>query len=140
MEDREVVIKLVEIFSELDVAYSDVKHKLSSVMPIKDVNALYEQFYGTELGDTIKPLKNADTLLGEVSPMMIMYLQGVIDESELVKRFNRHAQKALSGISIEDYVTLVGTYLKAYNSPVNTLDDVIEVLKAKFMHPTIITC
>ena len=140
MDEKESVRKLLEMVSELDVMYADIKHKFNTILPVNIVNVLYDKFHGTELGDAIKPLKDADTLLSEVTPLMILYLQGAIDEVELVKRFNRHSQKALNGVTIEEYVNLARVYMNAYSSPVNSLDDIIEVLKAKFMHPEIITC
>ena len=140
MNDREAVESIVKMISELDVLYTDTKAKLHCVLPVNDINGLYEKFYATELGDALKPLKKADTLLGEVSPLIGLFIKGVIDEAEVVKRFAKLSDKRLDGILIEEYISLAKTYMNAFSCPINTLDDIVHVLSAKFMNPEVLSC
>ena len=140
MNDREAVETIVKMISELDVLYTDTKAKLHCVLPVTDINGLYEKFYATELGDALKPLKKADSLLGEVNPLISLYVKGVIDEAEVVKRFSKLSNKRLDGVLIEDYINLAKTYMNAFSCPINSLDDIVTILSAKFISPEVLSC
>lgn len=140
ISNKEAVDRIVKLISELDVLYADAKSKLHCVLPANNVNALYEKFYNTELGETLKPLKKADTLLGEISPAIELFIKGAIDSDEVVVRFNRLTDRRLDGIGIEEYINLVTVYMKAYSSPINTLDDIVHILSAKYINEGIQPC
>ena len=140
MTEWEAVKKSVEMISELQVLFADAKAKINPILPVANLETLYNKFRGTELGDTLQPLNNADVLLGEIAPYITLYTYGVIDEDEVIKRFDKRSKTALGGMSIVDYVTKANIYLKAYSSPINSLDEIIEILSAKFMNPEIIPC
>lgn len=140
MTDREVVIRATQLISELQVHFADAKAKLNTIIPVSGLETLYNKFKGTELGDTLKPLNQADVLLGEIAPYISLYTTGIIDESEVIKRFNKRSQVALNCISIHDYISLANVYLKAYSSPLNSLDEIMDILSAKYINPEIIPC
>ena len=140
MTEREAVRKSVELISELHVLYDSTKNKIGAILPVASLESLYNKFHGTELGETLKPLNKADVLLGEISPYLTLFTAGVIDEDEVIKRFDKRSERALGGISIIDYVTQATVYLKAYSNPLNSLDEIMTILSAKFMNPEIIPC
>ena len=140
MTEREAVRKSVELISELHVLYGATKDRISIAFPVVSLEVLYNKFHGTELGDTLKPLNKADVLLGEIAPFLTLFTAGVIDEDEVIKRFDKRSKTALGGMSIVDYVIQVTMYLKAYSSPLNSLDEIMTLLSAKFMNSEIIPC
>lgn len=140
MTDREAVIKATQLISELQVHFAEAKSKLNAIIPVSGLDTLYNKFKGTELGETLKPLNQADILLGEISPYILLYTAGTIDESEVVKRFNKRSQVALNCISIYDYISLASVYMNAYSSPLNSLDEIMDILSAKYINPEVIPC
>lgn len=140
MTDREAVLKAMQMISELQVYFADAKAKLNTIVPVSGLDTLYNKFKGTELGDALKPLNQADVLLGEIAPYIALYTTGLIDEYEVVKRFNKRSEVALNCISVEDYISLANVYLKAYSSPLNSLDEIMDILSAKYINPEIIPC
>ena len=140
MTDREAVIKAVQLISELQVYFAEAKAKLNTIIPVSGLDTLYNKFRGTELGDTLKPLNQADVLLGEIAPYIILYTAGAIDETEVIKRFKKRSKTALNNVTVEGYISLADVYLKAYSSPLNSLDEIMDILSAKYINPEIIPC
>ena len=140
MTEKEAVVKATQLISELQVCFADAKAKLNTILPVSGLDTLYNKFKGTELGDALKPLNQADVLLGEIAPYIALYTTGLIDEYEVVKRFNKRSEVALNCISVEDYISLANVYLKAYSNPLNSLDEIMDILSAKYINPEIIPC
>ena len=140
MTDREAVLKAVQMISELQVYFAEAKAKLNTIIPVSGLDTLYNKFRGTELGDTLKPLNQADVLLGEIAPYITLYTAGAIDETEVIKRFKKRSKTALNNVTVEGYISLADVYLKAYSSPLNSLDEIMDILSAKYINPEIVPC
>ena len=140
LNDKEAIETLIKMISELDVLYARTREKLGNGIIFGDVNTLCEKFYGTELGDALKPLKNADTLLGEVNPLVELYIKGVLDVKEFMRRFEKLSKTRLANATINGLIDLAAVYMNAYSSPLNSLEGIAEVLNARFANPEIQPC
>lgn len=138
MSDREYILELVELLSELHVLYAEAKAKLDVIIPNADVNNVSKRFYGTELGEALRPLTNADIVLGDTHTLCMLYMTNAVDDATFMKEFSKISRARLSGVDIKTYIATVKVYLNAYKNPVNDIKPIIDVLSMKFMNPEII--
>ena len=138
MSDREKILELIELLSELNVLYARTKTELEVALPNVDVNGLCKRFHGTELGDTLRPLTNADIVLGETLGICSLYMTNALDDKSFMTEFNRLSKARLSGTTIDEYIKSVKVYMSAYKSSISDLKPIVGILSAKFINPEIV--
>ena len=138
MSDRENILELIELLSELNVLYVRTKTELEVALPNVDVNSLCKRFHGTELGDTLRPLTNADIVLGETLGICSLYMMNALDDKSFMAEFNRLSKARLSCTTLDEYTKSVKVYISAYKSSISDLKPIVGILSAKFINPEIV--